>query len=118
MLMIGSLEINEAGKGSVILNKMNQRRHKTPAHLSSVPTRDFSSFWYTGSRGRYIYSDMWPLGSNKQIGTRKRQASHSGHVVLINHQLSKCRDWPFRTPVCVSGHSSSLARHLQSEANL
>lgn len=43
MLMIDALEINEAGKGSVILNKMNQRRHKTPAHLSSVPTRDFSS---------------------------------------------------------------------------
>lgn len=37
MLMIDALEINEAGKGSVILNKMNQRRHKTPAHLSSVP---------------------------------------------------------------------------------
>lgn len=71
MLMIGALEINEAGKVSVILNKMNQRRHKTPAHLSSVPTSDFSSFWCTGSRGRYIHSDMWHLGSDKQLGTSK-----------------------------------------------
>lgn len=73
MLLIGALEVNEAGKGTVELDKVD-REDKKHLHTSALlPPATLAHSAILEARGRYTNSDTQPPGRDKQAGTSKGQ---------------------------------------------